>query len=55
VINRAFFFAQVSQRLFEAKLSAKPRDTLGMMLDYWEPSEAMEPIESYESIAKTRS
>jgi len=36
VINRTFFFAQVNQSLFGAKLGAKPRATLGMMLDYWE-------------------
>ena len=36
MINRTFFFAQVNQSLFGAKLGAKPRATLGMMLDYWE-------------------
>jgi putative chitinase len=36
VINRTFFFDQVSQRLFDGKLGAKPKETIGMMLDYWE-------------------
>ena len=36
MINRTFFFDQVSIRLFDAKLSSKPKETLGKILDYWE-------------------
>ena len=36
MINRTFFFDQVSTRLFDAKLSSKPKETLGKILDYWE-------------------
>ena len=38
MINRAFFFDQVSIRLFGGKLPSKPKDTLGKILDYWEAS-----------------
>jgi putative chitinase len=36
MINRTFFFDQVSSRLFGAKLGSKPKETLGKILDYWE-------------------
>ena len=36
MINRTFFFDQVSSRLFDTKLASKPKETLGKMLDYWE-------------------
>jgi putative chitinase len=36
MINRTFFFDQVSSRLFGGKLSSKPKETLGKIIDYWE-------------------
>jgi hypothetical protein len=36
MINRTFFFDQVSSRLFDTKLASKPKETLGKILDYWE-------------------
>lgn len=36
MINRNFFFDEVSLRLFNGKLGAKPRGTMAQMLDYWE-------------------
>ena len=29
MINRTFFFDQVSSRLFDGKLSSRPKETLG--------------------------
>lgn len=39
-INRNFFFDQVALRLFDGKLPAKVKDSLGQVLDYWEAKHA---------------
>ena len=36
MINRNFFFDQANLRLFDGKLPAKTRASLGQILDYWE-------------------
>jgi hypothetical protein len=40
MINRSFFFDQVSLRLFEGRLPAKTKVSLGMILDEWEKNYA---------------
>ncbi len=36
MINRGFFFDQVNLRLFDGRLPARTRESLGQILDYWE-------------------
>jgi predicted chitinase len=36
MINRAYFFDQANLRLFDGKLKANTRASLGQILDYWE-------------------
>ena len=40
MINRSFFFDQVSLRLFEGRLPSKTKESLGLILDEWEKNYA---------------